>query len=271
MLQSLKNSVLSNAHAVAEAVMPVLQESRFAETGVLTPGEFVLAGDNLVAKCPSWSWSAGDADRSRAHLPRGKQFLVTRGVPCRLRANAALVGEGAEEDAEGWVQTGAGGAGGEYADLEGGAEEDEYVDLEGYEEEGGVADAAAFAGGLVLRTRTYDLSITYDKYYQTPRMFLQGFDERGVPLTPEQIFQDISQDYANKTATIEAHPHLGTVPQCVSIHPCKHAQIMKKFIDKLSGGNGADAKVDQAMFVFLKFMQGLVPTVDYDFTVEVNF
>lgn len=29
----------------------------------------------------------------------------------------------------------------------------------------------------VIRTRTYDLTISYDKYYQTPRMWLFGYDE----------------------------------------------------------------------------------------------
>jgi hypothetical protein len=30
--------------------------SAFKEKGVLTPDEFVEAGDNLVSKCPTWSW-----------------------------------------------------------------------------------------------------------------------------------------------------------------------------------------------------------------------
>ena len=30
------------------------------QKGVLTPEEFVAAGDLLVDKCPSWSWEAGD-------------------------------------------------------------------------------------------------------------------------------------------------------------------------------------------------------------------
>lgn len=30
--------------------------SAFKEKGVLTPEEFVHAGDNLVSKCPTWSW-----------------------------------------------------------------------------------------------------------------------------------------------------------------------------------------------------------------------
>lgn len=29
----------------------------------------------------------------------------------------------------------------------------------------------------ILRTRTYDITISYDKYYQTPRVFLFGYDE----------------------------------------------------------------------------------------------
>ena len=35
------------------------------------------------------------------------------------------------------------------------------------------------AGGedAILQTRTYDLYITYDKYYQTPRLWLFGYDE----------------------------------------------------------------------------------------------
>lgn len=30
--------------------------SAFKEKGVLSVSEFVLAGDNLVSKCPTWSW-----------------------------------------------------------------------------------------------------------------------------------------------------------------------------------------------------------------------
>ena len=33
-------------------------------------------------------------------------------------------------------------------------------------------------GGEILTTRTYDLNITYDKFYQTPRLWLTGYDEK---------------------------------------------------------------------------------------------
>lgn len=32
-------------------------------------------------------------------------------------------------------------------------------------------------GGEIIHTRTYDLHITYDKYYQTPRLWLTGYNE----------------------------------------------------------------------------------------------
>lgn len=45
----------------------------------------------------------------------------------------------------------------------------------------------------IVHTRSYDLSITYDKYYQVPRIWLAGRDEGGSPLPPAAIFEDIMQ------------------------------------------------------------------------------
>ena len=39
----------------------------------------------------------------------------------------------------------------------------------------GAVDASASGG--ILQTRTYDMYITYDKYYQTPRLWLFGYNE----------------------------------------------------------------------------------------------
>ena len=39
------------------------------------------------------------------------------------------------------------------------------------------AAAAAASSSNILRTRTYDISITYDRYYQTPKVWLFGYDE----------------------------------------------------------------------------------------------
>ncbi|VDM29860.1 unnamed protein product [Toxocara canis] len=82
----LVKTVKSAALNVGEMLTPVLKESRFKETGVLTPEEFVIAGDHLVHHCPTWSWTrAVDASRTKSYLPEEKQFLITRNVPCYRR------------------------------------------------------------------------------------------------------------------------------------------------------------------------------------------
>jgi len=37
-------------------------------------------------------------------------------------------------------------------------------------------------GGGITSPRTYDISITYDKYYQTPRAWLFGYNQVGLGL-----------------------------------------------------------------------------------------
>ena len=57
---------------------PVLRDSKFKETGRLTPDEFVAAGDFLVYKFPVWQWEGGDPTKARDFLPKDKQYLVSR-------------------------------------------------------------------------------------------------------------------------------------------------------------------------------------------------
>ena len=141
----------------------------------------------------------------------------------------------------------------------------------GESKSGGVVRVSEPAGAVV-QCRRYDISITYDKYYQTPRVWLLGYDERGQPLNQEQIFEDIMQDYANKTVTIERHPLAERNSSSVhaSIHPCKHASTMKKIIDRLNDDGAGGARVDMYLIIFLKFIQSVVPTMNYDFTAEAN-
>ena len=120
-LQSTYNAFRGYADKMREHFGALSTASTFRQTGELTADEFVRAGDYLVYKFPSWAWSgAASPARAVAHLPPDKQFLVTRGVPCRRRLNEAFAGDGEEhvvrggaggdDDAgdgeEGWLSTG---------------------------------------------------------------------------------------------------------------------------------------------------------------------
>ncbi|KAH8266137.1 hypothetical protein KR038_006506 [Drosophila bunnanda] len=335
-MQSVLNTVKGTALNVAEYLTPVLKESKFRETGVLTPEEFVAAGDHLVHHCPTWQWAAGDETKTKPYLPKDKQFLITRNVPCYRRCKQMeYVGEETlveEESGDGgWVEThqlnddgttqledkiceltmeetkdemhtpdsdksAPGTAAGAEDEDE---DDDEAIDMDDFEESGmldlvdpavatttrkpetetkaaGTSSAAAAAGGeasgggdsAVLHTRTYDLHISYDKYYQTPRLWVVGYDEQRKPLTVEQMYEDVSQDHAKKTVTMESHPHLPG-PNMASVHPCRHADIMKKIIQTVEEGGG-QLGVHLYLIIFLKFVQTVIPTIEYDFTQNFN-
>jgi len=288
-MQNIINNVKASSLKVAEYLTPVLKESKFQETGVITPEEFLAAGDHLVHHCPTWQWAAGDETSYKDYLPKEKQFLITRNVPCYKRCRQMeysseqekLIDDG--EGMDGWVDTH------HYAEkseekvsemtLEEKVEDktskeedsdEEAVDMEEFVESGMLEDAATIdikkesSGGEIVATRTYDLNITYDKYYQTPRLWLFGYDENRKPLTVDEMYEDFSADHANKTITIEAHPHLPGPPQA-SVHPCRHAQVMKKLIDQITEGGG-ELGVHMYLIVFLKFVQAIIPTIEYDFT-----
>lgn len=51
-----KQKVYEFYKGTVERVTALRTVSAFLEKGVLSVPEFILAGDNLVAKCPTWSW-----------------------------------------------------------------------------------------------------------------------------------------------------------------------------------------------------------------------
>ncbi|CAH2067623.1 unnamed protein product, partial [Iphiclides podalirius] len=318
-MQSVINTVKGTALGVAGYLTPVLKESKFQETGVLTPEEFVAAGDHLVHHCPTWQWARGEEAKLRPYLPPDKQFLITRNVPCYRRCKQIEYCEDKEKIIEaendedgGWVDThhydstgsptveekvcemtleaaetgdsGCEGADGGEDDDDDDEEEGEAEDMEQFQESGLLDEVDPSTdlttrkepkpksegrqrpgdGDDIVRTRTYDLHISYDKYYQTPRLWLIGYDEERKLLSVEQMYEDVSQDHAKKTVTMEAHPHLSG-PSMASVHPCRHAEVMKKIIETVAGGGGA-VGVHSYLIVFLKFVQSVIPTIEYDFT-----
>ena len=214
-----------------EYLTPVLKESAFLDKGMLTPEEFVQAGDHLIRTSPSWSWESGEASKLRNYLPPNKQYLITRGVPSYRRISSLEVDSFVEENVflgenekgdEEWFHThdirNSGADSTSKAEtVTSNNKEDEYLDME---DESLALDEATQKLSLemnqkgggdnsnVMKVRRYDVSITYDNYYRTPRIWLFGYDENGSPLEPVAIFEDVMTDYAKRTVTIDPHPHL---------------------------------------------------------------
>eukprot|EP01040_Poterioochromonas_malhamensis_P012476 gene12476-13649_t len=271
-----------------EYLTPVLTSSAFLEKGMLTPEEFVQAGDHLIRTSPSWSWESGEASKLRPYLPNNKQYLITRGVPCYRRISTLEVdsfieenvsfGDGKIGDGDGeeeWFHTHSNGAcvvtGSDTAapTAETSNKEDEYLDMEdeslALDEATQKLSIAEGSASNVMKVRRYDVSITYDNYYRTPRIWLFGYDESGSALEPVAIFEDVMTDYAKRTVTIDPHPHL-TKPHA-SIHPCRHGPAMSKIIAALME-SGTTPQVEQYLPIFLKFIQSVVPTIEYDYTMN---
>lgn len=110
------NYLYSTVNTLRDRYTPVSHTSTFRKTGEITPEEFVAAGDYIVYKFPTWSWADADSESRRvSHLPPGKQFLVTRNVPCLRRLDDDFAGDAGHEEAivgDGLLQSGRGGAGG---------------------------------------------------------------------------------------------------------------------------------------------------------------
>lgn len=117
------NYIYSTVNTLRDRYTPVSHTSTFRQTGHITPEEFVAAGDYLVYKFPTWAWGDADSPERRvSYLPEGKQYLVTRNVPCHRRLNDDFAGDAGHEEAlvrdgddfqggtgdddDGWLRTG---------------------------------------------------------------------------------------------------------------------------------------------------------------------
>lgn len=83
------------------------------------------------------------------------------------------------------------------------------------------------------------------------------------------MYQDIVEEYRNRTVTIDPHPHMQVSTPHASIHPCRHAAVMKRIVEN-TREDGSQPRIEQYLIIFLKFIQGVVPTIDYDFTMGVR-
>jgi ubiquitin-like-conjugating enzyme ATG3 len=296
-MDKMGHSIAEYYRTIAKKFMSELKESKFYEKGILTPKEYEFAGDFLSQKCPTWKWCS--AKTSVDYLPQDKQYLMTT-VRCPRRAieyvNQNKTTEVLIEDD--WVEAN--------ANFYNRKKEDKILDIdeqnkpkqvmvdiqENYldkntdidivvdESENNQAQDDKIEIDIeddfqvidmndnIIKTRTYDVSVTYDFFYQVPRMWLTGYGEDGGLLSDEQIKEDIMIEYTDKTVTIEPHPHTGV--RSVSIHPCKHSHLLLRMIEQFENA-GKTLEVWMSILLFLKFLHSVVPTIEYDFTMDIDF
>ena len=301
-MNNILHEIKKKSEDIISSIKPTLKKSKFYEEGKLTPEEFVEAGDYLTQKCPTWKWCAAKESLYDKRLPKDKQYLVTR-VPSYKRASDYLKNNATTEKVvEGdWVD----------ADLENkpikdpkkptaidldaGEDKKKEIVVKGAENDDDDDDDFKIEGmnnekkddndfNIVddeekeektnetkidlVKTRQYDVTVTYDFYYCVPRMWLMGYNEKGMPLTDDEMKEDVMPEYRNKTCTIE--PQTCTGIKNISVHPCRHSQLLKKMIQDFQN-SGKKLEVHMSILLFLKFLQSVVPTVQYDFTMDISF
>ena len=71
-----------------------------------------------------------------------------------------------------------------------------------------------------------------------------------------QIMEDVSEEHARKTITVDPFPHSSVV--AASIHPCKHASVVKK-LGQMAEAGGKEFKVEKYVSCFCGFYALSVP------------
>ena len=262
----MKHTIYEKMMSVVSQYKSTKHESTLVQDGELTPEEFVIAGDSLISVCPNWSWAPADPSKKISILPDDKQFLINRGVVCRNRASDLYKEVDNEVELEdGWVQAGEK-SNEEVVDLD---DDNDVVDLDDIDLDEVEPDAEVNGDNSENdpNSRTYNVYIVYDRYYNVPHVFLSGVNSKGQQLTEKEMYEDISADHVEKTVTFEDHHMLNM--KCLSIHPCKHSHVMKGLIDRSDEPKSFCAPL--YFFTFLKFIHTVIPTIDISTpTIELN-
>lgn len=268
----IRHSVHETYKRAAESVIPVRSKSGYQQHGVLTPNEFVIAGDYLTRVCPTWSWET--SKQPVPYLPYNKQYIITRCVPCDKRATDLENYDGPGDSALDWSEEASVVNTARLSELSKNDQvskiasdtDDDIPDIDDLISEDDKTSEHG-SSGLIRKTRTYDLMISYDKYYQVPRFWLVGYDENRQLLEPKRVLEDVSEEHARKTITMDRFPHQQGI-LAASIHPCKHSETMKVLMNKISPDKPLAPHL--YLILFMKFIGSIIPTIEYDHTMTAG-
>lgn len=246
-----------------------ISRSEFQNSGKITPKEFVEAGDILVQKFPAWEWKSGNSDILPS-LPNNKKYLKLSGVISKNRPSFSNTITSSEYDD--WEIT-------DIINENNDNNNNETNNETNNENDDNTDDDDDFSFVTQKRNtlvRMYDLTVIYDQYYATPRLYLIGYNCDGVLLSGIEMMDDVYSTNREKTVTIEIHPFLKV--SCLSIHPCRHAETIKRMLDRIeerimneSNDNKFYFPANMCLFIFLKFMSSIIPTIEYDISIGIDF
>eukprot|EP00375_Theileria_parva_P000609 XP_763279.1 hypothetical protein [Theileria parva strain Muguga] len=164
--------------------------------GSLNTSNFVEYGDGLVSINKRWRWAGKTQSMYDTNLPEDKQYLYCDNVAClKLPKPESVLHES-------WV----------VPQLQDNVPDNLY-------EEDPVTS-------VETTWRTYSLTITYDRYNETARFWLRGYNQFGLPLSKDEMFEDVPEVYVGKTVTVERHPFTGFLN--LTVHPCNQKEIVKR-------------------------------------------
>lgn len=268
----IKHTLYEKYKDVVVSLTNPISRSEFQDSGKITPQEFLEAGDMLVQKFPAWEWRSGASDILPS-LPTNKKFLKLSKV---ISKNRPSFDEATSIQKDGWEIT----ESLNKNDNNSGNNID-VIDLD-CSEDGDSSEENDFTSKNVL-LRMYDLTIIYDQYYATPRLYLIGYNYESIPLSGDEMMDDVYLSNREKTITIENHPFLKV--SCISIHPCRHAETLKRIIKNMEDRIVHEQQLmdlpsksklnfyfpaNMCLFIFLKFMSSVIPTIEYDVSIGMD-
>jgi ubiquitin-like-conjugating enzyme ATG3 len=268
-----KRFLYENMKLISNSITGPMTTSSFQKTGKLTPEEFVKAGDTLIQKFPSWEWQGKSI--IQPYLPPDKKYLMLKFCYSKERVGTQYnIINDKVSDAE-WTIT----------EIQENTNNNKKIICNNIIVGESDGDSDSDNDVINPNLRRYDLTIVYDEFYCTPRLFLFGYSYDNTPLTRDEMMDDVYAENREKTVTIDPHPYL--MFPSISIHPCRHAEVLQRMIqriaDNYNNSNGEENSFDMAedetkmgndtpfvfpphlaLFLFLKFMNTVIPTISYD-------
>lgn len=259
-MNTLKKSLYKGYKAAAEMVIPDLQDSNFLETGMLTKEEFKLSCDKLIEMDSTWYWVKEGECLMKKHILCNKikleqDFNVDedinvynlKNITEPTETNVDISNESVSEP----EQT---------SDTE---SDDFLAEFENQDLVENDAATIKIDYNNLDKSHYYNVNITYDKYYRTPRIWFEGIDSSGMMLSQDEIYSDFMVEYIKVSLTLEIHPIMNM--NYISVHPCKHAFAMRKmFAFELEKKHESEVKIEDYLVHFLKFASCVIPQLEFD-------